>query len=67
MIPMIILMSFDNRTIETSPGMADFDRACVYIDNVFKSDSFTVSNKTVAIYHKMTSFSFSLTFGENTL
>ncbi|KAA0713720.1 Type I inositol 1,4,5-trisphosphate 5-phosphatase [Triplophysa tibetana] len=41
------------RTIETSPGMADFDRACVYIDNVFKSDSFTALGSMYYIHKSL--------------
>lgn len=50
-------MSFDYRTIESSFEMADFDRACVYVDKNFEAvDSFTVSNTSVAICEKMNMF-----------
>ncbi|KAI7797508.1 inositol polyphosphate-5-phosphatase A [Triplophysa rosa] len=41
------------RTIETSPGMADFDRACVYIDNDFKSNSFTALGSMYYIHKSL--------------
>lgn len=41
------------RTIETSPGMDDFDRACVYVDNDFKSDSFTALGSMYFIHKSL--------------